>query len=86
MTTQPLRALVVEDDHCGSKSSVRFSRIAGWKWISLEVWMKRPSALRPNRSLAVVDLSLSPNDHNNYDGLRVLDAVRRLTPIAARFC
>jgi RNA polymerase sigma factor (sigma-70 family) len=30
--------------------------------------------------LAVVDLSLSPNDHNNYDGLRVLDAVRRLDP------
>jgi RNA polymerase sigma factor (sigma-70 family) len=28
----------------------------------------------------VVDLSLSPNDHNNYDGLRVLDAVRRLDP------
>jgi RNA polymerase sigma factor (sigma-70 family) len=30
--------------------------------------------------LAVVDLSLSPDDHNNYDGLRVLDAVRRLDP------
>jgi len=27
-----------------------------------------------------VDLSLSPNDHNNQDGLRVLDAVRRLDP------
>jgi RNA polymerase sigma factor (sigma-70 family) len=27
-----------------------------------------------------VDLSLSPNDHNNYDGLRVLDAIRRLDP------
>lgn len=30
--------------------------------------------------LAIVDLSLSPNDHNNYDGLRVLEAVRRLDP------
>lgn len=28
----------------------------------------------------MVDLSLSPNDHNNYDGLRVLDAVRRVDP------
>jgi RNA polymerase sigma factor (sigma-70 family) len=27
-----------------------------------------------------VDLSLSPNDHNNIDGLRVLDAVRKLDP------
>jgi DNA-binding NarL/FixJ family response regulator len=34
---------------------------------------------QPHR-VAVVDLSLSPNDHNNYDGLRVLDAIRRLDP------
>jgi DNA-binding NtrC family response regulator len=34
---------------------------------------------RPHR-LAVVDLSLSPNDHNNYDGLRVLDNIRKLDP------
>ena len=34
---------------------------------------------RPHR-LAVVDLSLSPNDHNNYDGLRVLDTIRKLDP------
>ena len=47
----------------------------------LEAWMRRLSILKaqPHR-LAVVDLSLSPNDHNNYDGLRVLDAVRRLDP------
>jgi RNA polymerase sigma factor (sigma-70 family) len=30
--------------------------------------------------LAVVDLSLSPNDHNNLDGLKVLEAVRKLDP------
>jgi RNA polymerase sigma factor (sigma-70 family) len=34
---------------------------------------------KPHR-VAVVDLSLSPNDHNNIDGLRVLDSVRRLDP------
>ncbi len=34
---------------------------------------------QPHR-LAVVDLSLSPNDHNNVDGLRVLDSIRRLDP------
>ncbi len=33
----------------------------------------------PHR-LAVVDLSLSPNDHNNDDGLRMLDTIRRLDP------
>jgi RNA polymerase sigma factor (sigma-70 family) len=27
-----------------------------------------------------VDLSLAPNDHNNVDGLRVLDSIRRLDP------
>ena len=30
--------------------------------------------------LAVVDLSLSPDDHNNVDGLRVLDSIRKLDP------
>jgi RNA polymerase sigma factor (sigma-70 family) len=34
---------------------------------------------KPHR-VAVVDLSLSPNDHNNTDGLRVLDSVRKLDP------
>lgn len=34
---------------------------------------------QPHR-LAVVDLSLSPDDHNNVDGLRVLDSIRRLDP------
>ncbi len=34
---------------------------------------------QPHR-LAVLDLSLSPSNQNNYDGLRVLDAVRRLDP------
>ena len=77
MTTPILRALVVEDDHswqqilseilsdCGLEVDV-----AG----SLDLASLSLKA-QPHR-LAVVDLSLSPNDHNNYDGLRVLDAVR----------
>src|SRR6185503_21390821 len=81
MTTPILRALVVEDDHswqqilseilsdCGLEVDV-----AG----SLDLASLSLKA-QPHR-LAVVDLSLSPNDHNNYDGLRVLDAVRRLDP------
>ena len=81
MTTPILRALVVEDDHswqqilseilsdCGLEVDV-----AG----SLDLASLSLKA-QPHR-LAVVDLSLSPNDHNNYDGLRVLDSVRRLDP------
>ncbi len=34
---------------------------------------------KPHR-LTIVDLSLSPDDHNNVDGLRVLEAVRKLDP------
>jgi RNA polymerase sigma factor (sigma-70 family) len=30
--------------------------------------------------LAIVDLSLAGGDHHNYDGLRILEAVRRLDP------
>jgi DNA-binding NarL/FixJ family response regulator len=78
---QVRRALVVEDDH-------------SWQQIISEILVDcglevdiAPSlddatlALRaqPHR-LAVVDLSLSPNDHSNVDGLRVLEAIRRLDP------
>jgi DNA-binding NarL/FixJ family response regulator len=81
MTAQTLRALVVEDDHswqqilseilldCGLEVDVA----GGVDDASLSL------KSQPHR-LAVVDLSLSPNDHNNYDGLRVLDSVRRLDP------
>src|SRR5512141_1352400 len=81
MTSPILKALVVEDDRswqqilrellsdCGLEVE-----IAG----SLEEASLRLKT-QPHR-LAVVDLSLSPNDHNNHDGLRVLDAVRRLDP------
>ncbi|MBN2115675.1 MAG: response regulator [Anaerolineales bacterium] len=76
-----LKVLVVEDDRswqqilsellsdCGLQVD-----IAG----SLEEASRHLKA-QPHR-LAVVDLSLSPKDHSNYDGLRVLDEVRRLDP------
>jgi DNA-binding NtrC family response regulator len=81
MMSPTFKALVVEDDHswqgilselladCGLEVDV-----AG----SLEEASLRLKA-QPHR-LAVVDLSLSPNDHNNCDGLRVLDEIRRLDP------
>jgi DNA-binding NarL/FixJ family response regulator len=81
MTAQVLRALVVEDDHSWQQI---LSEILSDCGLEVEVAGSVDEAslclkAQPHR-LAVVDLSLSPNDHNNYDGLRVLDAVRRLDP------
>jgi two-component system, NarL family, response regulator DevR len=81
MTAQVLRALVVEDDNSWQQI---LSEILSDCGLEVEVAGSLDEAslslkAQPHR-LAVVDLSLSPNDHNNYDGLRVLDAVRRLDP------
>ena len=81
MTTQSLRALVIEDDHSWQQI---ISEILSDCGLDVDVATNLNDATaslkaQPHR-VAVVDLSLSPNDHNNYDGLRVLDAVRRLDP------
>ena len=78
---QVLRALVVEDDHSWQQI---LSEILSDCGLEVDVAGSLDDAsvslkTQPHR-LAVVDLSLSPNDHNNVDGLRVLDAVRRLDP------
>ncbi|CAG0988451.1 Transcriptional regulatory protein DesR [Anaerolineales bacterium] len=81
MTPPKIRALVVDDD-----SSWRqiLSEILSDSDLEVDVAGSVDEAVQalkdqPHR-VAVVDLSLTPNDHNNYDGLRVLDAVRRLDP------
>ena len=81
MTAQALRALVVEDDHSWQQI---ISEILSDCGLEVDVATNLSEATltlksEPHR-VAVVDLSLSPNDHNNYDGLRVLDEVRRLDP------
>jgi DNA-binding NarL/FixJ family response regulator len=81
VTAQALRALVVEDDHSWQQI---ISEILSDCGLEVDVTTNLNDATlnlksQPHR-IAVVDLSLSPNDHNNYDGLRVLDAVRRLDP------
>ena len=81
MTTQALRALVVEDDHSWQQI---ISEILSDCGLEVDIATNLNDATLNLKSqthrVAVVDLSLSPNDHNNYDGLRVLDAVRRLDP------
>ena len=81
MTAPALRALVVEDDHSWQQI---ISEILADCGLEVDVATDLNDATlqlksQPHR-VAVVDLSLSPNDHTNYDGLRVLDAVRRLDP------
>jgi DNA-binding NarL/FixJ family response regulator len=81
MMAQALRAIVVEDDNSWQQI---LSEILSDCGLEVDVAGSVDEAslslkAQPHR-LAVVDLSLSPNDHNNYDGLRVLDAVRRLDP------
>ena len=81
MMAQVLRALVVEDDHSWQQIINEILADCGLEVDITTTLEDATLALKaqPHR-VAVVDLSLSPNDHNNYDGLRVLDAIRRLDP------
>jgi DNA-binding NarL/FixJ family response regulator len=75
------RALVVDDDHSWQQIIYEIMEDCG---LVVDVASNLTEAVaslknQPHR-LVVVDLSLSPNDHNNYDGLQVLEAARRLDP------
>jgi len=81
MTPPIVRALVVEDD---SSWQQILSEILTDSGLTVDLAGNLEDALRilkaePHR-LAVLDLSLAGGDHHNYDGLRVLEAVRRLDP------
>ena len=78
---QVQRALVVEDDRSWQHI---ISEILSDCGLEVDIAANLDEAVlalksKPHR-IAAVDLSLSPNDHNNIDGLRVLDAVRKLDP------
>ena len=76
-----LRALVVEDDHSWQQIISEILSDCGME-VDLATNLEDATLVlkaQPHR-VAVIDLSLSPNDHNNIDGLRVLDAVRKLDP------
>ena len=76
-----LRALVIEDDRSWQQIISEILTDCG---LEVDIATSLDEATRALKSqphrVAVVDLSLSPNDHNNIDGLRVLDAVRKLDP------
>jgi RNA polymerase sigma factor (sigma-70 family) len=81
MKTQVQRALVIEDDRSWQQI---ISEILADCGLEVDMAMNLDDAVQELKSkthrVAVVDLSLSPNDHNNMDGLRVLDSVRTLDP------
>jgi RNA polymerase sigma factor (sigma-70 family) len=75
------RALVVEDDRSWQQI---LSEILADCGLAVDTADNLEDAVQllktqPHR-LAVLDLSLSPADHNNTDGLRVLEAARKLDP------
>ncbi len=76
-----LKALVVEDDRSWQQILSELLADCG---LEVEVASSLEEAVihlkAQSHRIAIVDLSLSPQDHNNLDGLRVLDEVRRLDP------
>ena len=81
MSQVDVRALVVEDDRSWQQVLSEILTDAGMTVDVVDNAAAAATCLKstPHR-LAVVDLSLDRSDHNNRDGLQVLDAVRRLDP------
>lgn len=79
--TDPIPALVVEDDP--SWQGILHELLADMG-LAVDTAATLPDALerlhRVAYRVAVVDLSLDAVDHNNQDGLRVLDAIRQYNP------
>jgi DNA-binding NarL/FixJ family response regulator len=77
---QPL-AIIVEDDPSWQQILAEILTDSG---LGVEIASSLDEAAASLRShshrLAVVDMSLDCNDHENRDGLKVLDAVRRIDP------
>jgi len=79
--TTSLRALVVEDDRSWQSILTELLTDAGLTVDLAGNFDEASRLLRENsHRLAVVDLSLAGSDHRNYDGLRVLDALRHHDP------
>lgn len=77
----PIRALIVEDDPSWQQILSEILTDSGLEVDLADNYEGAQEQLRkaPHR-LAVLDLSLGGTDHNNQDGMRVSDAVRRHDP------
>ena len=81
MSDQIIRAMVVEDDPAWQQILVEILTDSG---LEIDLASNFEAAIetmraRPHR-LAVIDLSLSGQDHHNLDGMRVLEALPRYDP------
>ena len=81
MTSPQIRALVVEDDASWQQI---LSEILSDSGLIVDVASNLEDAQRllkaETHRLALVDLSLAGSDHHNSDGLRILEAARRVDP------
>ena len=81
MTPPIIRTLVIEDDASWQQILNEILMDMG---LTVDVASNLEDALSILKSeshrLAIVDLSLAGGDHHNYDGLRILEAIRRLDP------
>lgn len=76
-----LRAIVVEDEPSWQDVLTEILRDAGMPVDVASSYAEAEEKLRTvSHRLAIVDLSLAASDHNNRDGLRVLDTIHRVDP------
>jgi DNA-binding NarL/FixJ family response regulator len=81
MSSNGLRALVVEDDASWGQLLVEILTDAGFHVDLAENVDSAVNEIRRNpHRLAVLDLSLAGRDHRNQDGLHVMEAIRRHDP------
>ena len=76
-----IRAIIVEDEPSWQEVLAEILRDAGMPVDVASNFEEAEEKLRSvQHRLAIVDLSLDGSDHNNQDGLRVLDTIRRVDP------
>jgi DNA-binding NarL/FixJ family response regulator len=81
MTTNPLMALLVEDDPSWQAILTEILNDYGMRTECTDNLQNATEMIRTtNYRLAIVDLSLSGRDHHNHDGLEVLKAIQRFAP------
>ncbi len=81
MNPTNLKALVVEDDRSWRQILTEILSDHGFDVENAENFEGAVKALKAqSHRIAIVDLSLSPKDHNNTDGLKVLQAARLVDP------
>lgn len=81
MNPKTIRALVIEDDPSWQQIITELLEDDGMIVDVANDVVEAVKFLKKNmHRLAIVDLSLSPDDHNNQEGLIILDAIKKMDP------